>query len=105
MCRGSSPREAAAVFDVVLVDVTEDRFPPFPRTPEGLRLPVGSLFESLYEGLEVAGNAPEHPPVAGPEYRIAVQGLMQMWQESIENEKLIQELAGAVDVDGIQDRE
>jgi hypothetical protein len=84
----------------------EDRFPPFPRTPEGLRLPVGSLFESLYEGLEVAGNAPEHPPVAGPEYRIAVQGLMQMWQESIENEKLIQELAGAVDVDGmIYDRE
>jgi hypothetical protein len=44
--------------------------------------------------------------VAGPEYRIAVQGLMQMWQESIENEKLIQELAGAVDVDGmIYDRE
>jgi len=24
-----------------------------------------------------------------------------MWQESIENEKLIQELAGAVDVDGM----
>lgn len=73
--------------------------------PEVFFPPVGSLFESLYEGLEVAGNAPEHPPVAGPGYGMAVQGLMQMWQESIENEKLIQELAGAVDVDGIQDRE
>jgi len=33
---------------------------------------------------------------------MAVEGLMEMWKESIENEKLIQELAGAVDVDSLQ---
>lgn len=34
----------------------------------------------------------------GPGCGLAVEGLMQMWQESVENEKLIQDLAGAVEL-------
>ena len=75
------------------------------RPDEGLALPAGSLFESLYDGLKVEGDVAEHPQVAGPVSQnspdpgcgMAVEGLMEMWKESIENEKLIQELAGAVD--------
>jgi hypothetical protein len=82
------------------------------RPDEGLGLPAGSLFESLYDGLKVEGEGDvlEHPQVAGPVSQtspgpgcgMAVEGLMEMWKESIENEKLIQELAGAVDVDSLQ---
>lgn len=68
-------------------------------------MPAGSLFDSLYDGLTVEGAAAV-AAVAGPVMQtapeagcgVAVEGLMQMWQESIENEKLILELAGAVEL-------
>jgi hypothetical protein len=68
-------------------------------------LPAGSLFESLYEGLKVEDDVEEVPSVAGPVSQsspgpgcgMAVEGLMEMWKESQENERLILELAGAVD--------
>jgi len=61
-------------------------------------LPAGSLYESLYEGVNVAGTAVVAGPFS-PGYGIAVEGLMDMYKETKENEQLILALANAVDMD------
>jgi len=66
------------------------------------QLPAGSLFESLYHGVNVAGTAAVAEPFSpggATGYGMAVEGLMDMYKETRENEQLILALANAVDME------
>jgi len=66
------------------------------------QLPAGSLFESLYHGVNVAGTASVAEPFSpggATGYGMAVEGLMDMYKETRENEQLILALANAVDME------
>ena len=57
---------------------------------------TGSLFDSLYHGLKADGDGSgdeDAEVLPTPGRGMAAEGLVEMWQESLENEKLILELA------------